>query len=51
MPASLRRCEIVLPGSQPAKVLELDPGDYSRLRKLEAVIATDENSDAVLKKQ
>lgn len=33
------------------KKLELDPGDYARLRKLEAVIATDENSDAVLKKQ
>lgn len=33
------------------KKLELDPEDYARLRKLEAVIASDENSDAVLKKQ
>lgn len=33
------------------KKLQLDPGDYGKLRKLEAVIATDENSDAVLKKQ
>ncbi|HET7346288.1 MAG TPA: DUF3857 domain-containing protein [Acidobacteriaceae bacterium] len=33
------------------KKLELDPGDYPSLRKLEAVIATDENSAAVLKKQ
>jgi hypothetical protein len=33
------------------KKLELDPEDYAKLRKLEAVIASDENSDAVLKKQ
>jgi hypothetical protein len=29
----------------------LDPDEYGKLRKLEATIATDENSDAVLKKQ
>jgi hypothetical protein len=33
------------------KKLELEPGEYVKLRKLEAAIATDENSDAVLKKQ
>jgi hypothetical protein len=33
------------------KKLELAPSDYPTLRKLEATIATDENSDAVLKKQ
>ena len=31
--------------------VELDAADYSKLRKLEAAIATDENSSAVLKKQ
>lgn len=31
--------------------LELQPGDYAALRKLEGQIASDENSDAVLKKQ
>jgi hypothetical protein len=29
----------------------LDAGDYAKLHKLEAAIAADENSDAVLKKQ
>ena len=33
------------------KKLELKPEDYGTLRKLESAIATDENSDAVLKKQ
>jgi hypothetical protein len=33
------------------KQLQLEPGDYAKLRKLEATISTDENSDAVLKKQ
>ncbi len=33
------------------KKVELEPGEYVKLRKLEAAIATDENSDAVLKKQ
>jgi hypothetical protein len=33
------------------KKLELEPGEYAKLRKLEAAITTDENSDAVLKKQ
>jgi hypothetical protein len=33
------------------KKLRLDPGDYGQLRKLEAAIATDENSSAVLKKK
>jgi transglutaminase-like putative cysteine protease len=33
------------------KKLELAPGEYSELRRLESAIATDENSDAVLKKQ
>jgi hypothetical protein len=33
------------------KKLELGPGEYATLRKLERQIATDENSDAVLKKQ
>ncbi len=33
------------------KKVELEPGEYVRLRKLEAAIAADENSDAVLKKQ
>ena len=33
------------------KKVELDPGDYGKLRKLETAITTDENSDAVLKKQ
>lgn len=33
------------------KKLELDPEDYGKLRKLEGVIAADENNDAVLKKQ
>jgi hypothetical protein len=33
------------------KKVELEPGEYAKLRKLEAAIATDENSDAVLKKQ
>ena len=33
------------------KKLELEPGDYAKLRKLETAITTDENSDAVLKKQ
>ncbi|MFP5228483.1 MAG: DUF3857 domain-containing transglutaminase family protein [Acidobacteriota bacterium] len=33
------------------KKLELAPADYPELRKLEAAIATDENSSAVLKKQ
>ncbi|MGA8110016.1 MAG: DUF3857 domain-containing protein, partial [Acidobacteriaceae bacterium] len=31
--------------------VELDAGQYGKLRKLEAVIATDENSDAVLRKK
>ena len=33
------------------KKVTLDPGDYPILHKLESAIATDENSDAVLKKQ
>jgi hypothetical protein len=33
------------------KKVELDPGEYAKLRKLETAITTDENSDAVLKKQ
>jgi len=33
------------------KKVELEPGEYAKLRKLEAAITTDENSDAVLKKQ
>jgi hypothetical protein len=33
------------------KKLTLDAGDYATLRKLEAAITTDENSDAVLKKE
>jgi hypothetical protein len=33
------------------KKLRLTPGDYGELRKLEAAIATDENSAAVLKKK
>jgi len=33
------------------KKLRLDPGEYGELRKLEAAIATDENSAAVLKKK
>lgn len=33
------------------KKLRLDPGEYGDLRKLEAAIATDENSAAVLKKK
>jgi len=33
------------------KKVVLDPGEYGQLRKLESAIATDENSDAVLKKQ
>ncbi len=33
------------------KKLRLAPGDYGKLRKLEAAIATDENSAAVLKKK
>jgi transglutaminase-like putative cysteine protease len=33
------------------KQVQLDPEQYSKLRKLEAAITTDENSDAVLKKQ
>jgi hypothetical protein len=31
--------------------VELDPGQYSTLRKLEGQITADENSNAVLKKQ
>ncbi len=33
------------------KKVELEPGEYGTLRKLESAITTDENSDAVLKKQ
>jgi hypothetical protein len=33
------------------KKVELEPGEYAKLRKLETAITTDENSDAVLKKQ
>jgi Domain of Unknown Function with PDB structure (DUF3857)/Transglutaminase-like superfamily len=33
------------------KKVELEPSEYGKLHKLEAAIATDENSDAVLKKQ
>jgi transglutaminase-like putative cysteine protease len=33
------------------KKLELDPEEYGKLRKFEAAITTDENSDAVLRKQ
>jgi hypothetical protein len=33
------------------KKLVLEPGEYGTLRKFEAAITTDENSDAVLKKQ
>jgi hypothetical protein len=33
------------------KQVRLDAADYGQLRKLETAITTDENSDAVLKKQ
>jgi hypothetical protein len=33
------------------KKLELQADEYAKLRKLETAITTDENSDAVLKKQ